>query len=339
MTTLRGDTDRGSARLVIDGDKCVHSLCAAASCRACADACPRGALHLDDASLGIDEDACDGCGLCRPACPESAIELAGVRCDALLDQDDEIALLACAPSGVPAGRGVVPCLHAVAERDLATVLMRKIPHLVTARGDCAECPRNTSATIERTVETLNALAQAPHRMLIKINSVTPAEWHKKRSRALRAGNDVDTRRRAMFGGLLRGRAAGAPAAQPLALFRFVPNIDPQACMGCDACSRVCPHGAIQFISNASETCYAFDPEDCTGCRLCVDVCGVSAVDVRALAPLSVPKIALSVDRCSKCGVPFHMPQNVSDKPAGDTPGVCQICRRSNHARQLFQVRS
>ena len=136
----------------------MHSLCATASCTACADACPSGAIILTDSSLGINEAACDGCGLCRPACPEGAVDLPGVRFDALLHSEVGIALLGCKRAGVTAGRGVVPCLHAVAERDLAALTSRQIETVVTVRGDCASCPQACEAKLEDAVARVNALA-------------------------------------------------------------------------------------------------------------------------------------------------------------------------------------
>jgi pyruvate formate lyase activating enzyme len=46
-------------------------------CKSCIDACPRGALTLDEGGLHIDRDICIGCGTCARECPSGAIELAG----------------------------------------------------------------------------------------------------------------------------------------------------------------------------------------------------------------------------------------------------------------------
>ncbi|MCU0933369.1 MAG: 4Fe-4S binding protein, partial [Thiobacillaceae bacterium] len=59
----------------LDGARCVHAAIETATCRACVEACPRGAWRLDDAALELDASQCDGCGLCVPACPGRAIAL------------------------------------------------------------------------------------------------------------------------------------------------------------------------------------------------------------------------------------------------------------------------
>lgn len=327
-------TPPGHATLLIDGARCVHGLSAVARCARCVAACPHGALVLTQQSLGFDEDACTGCGLCRPVCPEAAIELGRVRFDSLVDRRRGEALLACAKAAPYPSRGTVPCLHAVAERDLARLSDDAVRVIVTARGDCAGCENATSATLEQRIATLNRLAASRGGDTLAVREAGAAEWAALQSRAHACNNDLDHGRRALFGAILRrepaaGARSGEPGAQ--ALVRYAPRIDIGACVGCDACARICPHGAIALKRDGAGLHYALAPERCTGCGLCEDVCADKAVRIEEIAGRGEVRVALYEQRCGGCGADFHA-------TAAATGSTCRVCRGKAGAAKLFQVR-
>lgn len=303
-----------------------------ASCRACVEACPRQAFLIDDSALQLDQSACDGCGLCRPACPQNAIGFPGRSFEPYLDQDNAMALVACEPSGVDGGAGVVPCLHGLGLSDLTRVAALGARLVLAARGDCASCPRATSKTIELALAQYNLLRVSRRQDPVGLHFVAAAAWQASRQSASRRGNDLDQSRRKLFGlksSIDKPPAGGvrdAAAAEPGVLFRFVPGIDPVRCNGCDACMRLCPHGALHFEKDASDPGYRIDAESCTGCNLCVDVCEPGAITLSTMAPVKVAAIPVSIDRCSKCGVPFHRPVvRLSQAQDGNaSTGICRI---------------
>jgi len=84
--------DRFRGRPVIDTSKC------APDCRACAEACPTGAIKFGDRKLSLDLGRCLFCPECEQACPQGAIHftleyrLAATRREALLISGKEFEL-------------------------------------------------------------------------------------------------------------------------------------------------------------------------------------------------------------------------------------------------------
>jgi ribosomal protein S27AE len=64
----------------------------------------------------------------------------------------------------------------------------------------------------------------------------------------------------------------------------------------------------------------------------VDVCGQHAISLQHWVPSYQKSVSLKRARCRRCGAPCHMP----DQHHGDT-GLCGICTRVNHYRNLYQV--
>jgi 2-oxoglutarate ferredoxin oxidoreductase subunit delta len=62
-----------------------------------------------------------------------------------------------------------------------------------------------------------------------------------------------------------------------------PQIDPEACKGCELCVAACPEGALRLSSRANSqgVPYAeYDPNAvCTACKSCAIVCPDAAIQV------------------------------------------------------------
>lgn len=344
------DSGPGEARPRIDPALCVHTLCALATCARCVEACPAGAWQFSDTALALDVSLCDGCGLCRPACPESAIDFGAQAFSPLIDVAEERVMLACDRSGVAAGRGVVPCVHAFGERELAQWGERGLRTVLVARGDCVSCPRATAETLEAAVEQLRALRASQGRKAFRLEEAPASRWSRTRREAEAQRHDLDQGRRRLFTFSLAAEVRGAVSgrtgegAEAGRLARHAPLIDPGRCTGCDACARVCPHSSIALSREASGLAYRIQPATCTGCHLCADVCDSAAVKVEHMAPAAARVVVLSEHHCMKCGAPFHQPAR-EPEPADlaheveQSGTVCRICAKTSHASKLFQVRS
>ncbi|MCU0836334.1 MAG: 4Fe-4S binding protein [Chromatiaceae bacterium] len=328
-------------------ERCVHARFELASCRDCADACPRRAWVVDDERLGIDAARCDGCGLCAPACPEGAVldRWHPVRCRV---DGELLAFAACSESGAPAGSGLMPCLHVLGIHRLLGLHRDGVRRLILTRGDCGDCPRGAVTRVDTSLAQVALLLRDRGLPSLELTWLDPAAWSRSLIAARARHRPPGVDRRAFFRRAVELAAEGAAelasrdgqgapdfvppgrlvprtGTGPLAL--YAPRIDERHCTGCHACAQLCPHDAIRLQSDG----YQLDPDGCTGCRICADACADAAVTVERLSPSPQGLVPLTKRRCRACGADFHLP---AAKAASD---LCPVCTHTGHHRRLFQV--
>lgn len=312
----------------IDGEACVHALAPRASCQACVEACPAGALVLGDDSLGLDEARCTACGLCVPACPRGAVALSR-PVEIVEGRPHRQAFAACQRAGT--GLSGPACLHALGPRDLDALAEAGVAQLTVTSATCEGCTAGADPS------ALNRAAEA-HR-LVRHSRGLPAvtlawqdlpAFRRARSRALEVADSVDQARRRLLRVVRLPQFEAAPQGPPVAAVS--PIIDAALCTGCDACARICPDGALRLERREAPR-YDIDPACCTGCRLCIDVCESRAIRLVPLGPGAPVSVPLSAFRCRACGVPGHRPSAAGS----DTADLCRICAVTGHHSKLFQV--
>jgi ferredoxin len=334
----------------IRSERCVHAHIETASCCACVESCPQQAWHLDDDSLGIDVEACDGCGLCAPVCPQGAILHAH---EPLLRQFNQtvIALAACEHTDLN-GEGIMPCLHALGLHDLLKLYRQGVRGLMTSMGDCAQCPRQVNRTHLADVLTIvNANLTQRHYPAFTYQELSVDAWQTQRQQLtpplsqqqlsrrhfLRRGLQNAVQETLKWQGLLPQDSEKflppgtlLPKTAEPANLPYVPQIDSSRCDGCDACFNVCPHEVLFLdIDNPQ---YVIVAGQCTGCQICVDVCKPQAIHIEQWMIPQVTHLPLHYQQCRRCGAPFHRPV---DYVANQN--FCHICNQVNHHRNLFQV--
>lgn len=166
----------------VEGEHCVHSRLETASCRRCVDACPRAAWVLNDDMLGIDVNACDGCGLCIPACPEGAI-LSDYLPEIRRHGAEQVAFAACELAAVPGTGGRLPCLHSLGVADVTRLYRRGISRVFVCHADCGECPRGSGATLSDAVDTVNELLDARGAGRMMLVALVAEQWKVLRERS------------------------------------------------------------------------------------------------------------------------------------------------------------
>ena len=324
-----------------DGARCVHALGTVAQCRACVDACPRAAWLFTEEGLGLDTDACNGCGLCVPACPQAAISLPRVPACRAGDGGDVIFAI-CREIAQPGDDGVLPCLHSLGLRDLSRAHGMGVRELVVAEAQCDSCTCGGAPRLQAAVEDFAKLARDRGDGGISLRTLDAEDWR----RALRAthmpGGLPRMNRRDLLSMLVprpreekepAGGQVATPSGDPAMLHLHVPEILAGECSGCDACLRICPQGALRLSrDDGGRLSYVVHAELCTGCGLCRDICETDAVRLHRLARPTAGRIPLIEARCRSCGAPFHLPEG-----ARADRGLCRICTGTSHRRKLFQV--
>lgn len=351
----------GEARLPeLDGARCVHAAIETATCRACVEVCPRKAWRLDDAALEFDSGLCDGCGLCVPACPRQAIDLplalairavAGTNavmaaCD-FAGSDEIVSDVVSAVANRASHQnesGRIACLHAIGLGELLRAYQAGKHVWLLAHGDCAGCSRGQGEKLFTRLVHLNAALRQRGRRPVVLREVTLAAWSGLINAAGAAEADA---RRGFFRALTQQPASvliGAPPGPenaPLmppgeylpegddALMPWVISLNSSRCVGCHACSRVCPEAAIQF--DAQVPAYLLRQRACTGCGLCQDVCQHHALTLQPWAEPTQWVLPLVEKHCPGCRVVFHSPAEVSIHSQS-----CWVCA-SAKLKRLFQV--
>lgn len=338
----------------IIAERCVHALIEIASCQACVDVCPRGAWIIDDEQVGIDANRCDGCNLCVAACPQGAIQADTIP--ALKSNEEHtMALLACDRAGALSGTGAVPCLHALGLNAMITLYRKGVDSMVCSTADCDTCPRGGAPRLSTRLKEFNRLLRERRMPEMQFLNLDADAWSKLARKESREAEGPSMSRRQFFRRTTRavisghenlhvtGAAAGdtfepagsiIPSQTAAQLVPFLAQIDPIRCNACDACARLCPHGAIRVeIGDSKEgRAYLITPDLCSGCGICKDVCDQKAVSVSTWATPDLVRIPLSTDHCRSCGATYYT-------PAGGSPGdrQCRICVLTQNHQLLYQV--
>jgi ferredoxin len=343
----------------IDADACVYSQFDQSTCQACVESCPTQAWVLGEESLGLNTDACDGCGLCIPSCPTGALS---VQFPWIIRQTGghSIALFACELSPGKIKTDVLPCIHVLGLRQLLLMYNHGIRYLLITTADCSSCKRQPSIDINRRLEQLNELLAERAKPVMKVMQRSHQLWQTlfKTDEIISPGIKF-SRRHFLRGSVQKGQRQSLvqdplnlaenqtlPPGQllPAALtvikktelhWPWSVQLDNNKCNGCDACINLCPNEALLFVSGNKEGLveYRLNPVNCNGCGICQDACETNAISINQFSKSPEKAISLTEKTCHSCGNSFHLPSNQiqSEKP------LCRICQIHDHSNNLFQV--
>ncbi|MFD0858705.1 4Fe-4S dicluster domain-containing protein [Roseovarius aquimarinus] len=328
-------------------DLCAHSRNGITGCTRCLPLCPTGAITPDGDSVSIDPAICAGCGQCAAACPTGAATYALPGPDTTVLQlraalkawhaaggkSAPVVLLHDGDHGTPLidasgrfGRGlpahVIPLavneITQVGPEILAAALaygaggvallgrakplhdMDGLAASLTLVNEVAEALGHGTA---RLIETDDpdaleaALAELPRSPLHKAPAsfLPPAD-----KRGLLVAAFAEMQRSAPQPAEVIPLAAGAPFGAIV--------VDAEACTLCQACTGVCPTGAL--LDNPDAPMLRFAESACVQCGLCAATCPENAITLEPqidVAAWDAPRRILHEEEpfcCAKCGAAF-----------------------------------
>lgn len=322
------------------------------------DACPKGSWILDDESLGLDTSTCDGCGLCVPACTEGAITQTK-DCTIREENQKKVLLLGCEyidPNHESTHKSDSwKCIHAVSTSELLNFYHDGIHQIVVSKADCDTCSRGACEQLYERLNKVNRMLRHNHLAPFHYNELPVAQWHQLWKTPEKSVPGPEMSRRMFFRSAIKQtvdivlhhstldstQRKFVPLAKILnreegavdkTLYPAVPVINSEKCNGCDTCVRACPHGALHFKIEDSKARYDIEPQSCSACQICIDLCELNAISVLSWSTQTDPVICLNMEQCRACGIAFHYPiENEAPRK------LCNICEKTNHQRNLFQV--
>ena len=133
-----------------------------------------------------------------------------------------------------------------------------------------------------------------------------------------------------------------PYQEPLVTdsFRGAIEIDPNKCVGCGACTRICPPKALTLTTESNTMILRYFVGRCIFCGMCADTCPEKAIKITKEFELASDQIyelysdvQHSLSICRKCGKKFvtrklmNKVKNLVKELPEELLELCPNCRR------------
>ena len=341
----------------INQKRCVNRSSKMQRCTECKDACPVGAITMDNKIAHVDEESCKGCGICRAICPSQAISLKKddeIKAIRQLEQK-EIIVVGCHEEG-NGGNITVSCLNGLHQEYLAACLMalkgKKIYFNLCKCEDCyikdgSKCFENSLKNvtaflkhfdIHPQIELLLNQENIPQYMNQTISRRDLFTLFKKQSTNVvseivddAVGRESHFIQRDFIlehmDNLIDKSREHIEIPQSESLFtnwRVHDN-----CSSCGLCQTTCPSKAWKVQKHKGHVTISHNARLCTSCGLCEDLCPQKALSKdtfsTALFVGFTLKKEIPLSLCKQCGKEY-VPNKEDHK-------LCHICQKRRMVKQ------
>ncbi|MGD2184852.1 MAG: 4Fe-4S binding protein [Desulfobacterales bacterium] len=126
------------------------------------------------------------------------------------------------------------------------------------------------------------------------------------------------------------------------------KVDPETCIGCQACTSVCPTALIGFSDDDNDRVFTFTETCSEDCTRCADACSEKAITLAPAKKASKKlfKAKFPLAHCASCGTPYATEKMVAKLkvsipsllvPEGmDWLNICPACRQKGEAQNISE---
>lgn len=331
--------------------RCLHALDKFAACTACQTICPVDAIQFGPPPL-FSQDSCQHCRACLPVCPVGAYAAedevgALLNCAAELSRETCEVICGLNPHaefGDPAAAAirVRGCLAGLGVGAYLALVNKGLKQVVVRVDTCADCPWSSlrlqvetqvaqaqhilaawdlaETLVYAETETIEGLGKRPfwnagsppksRRDLFSWRQIEKEIQTQNKDASISANNPFRERLR-----ILQALSKQPPVVDDGQLLQdlgFALISVNEACTACGVCSRACPTGALQMVTEGTSFQLLFTAAACIDCNVCSHVCTPQAITINhavtydlvigAAADQIVQQGALI--QCAKCKTSF-----------------------------------
>ncbi|MFO7681790.1 MAG: 4Fe-4S binding protein [Chloroflexota bacterium] len=292
-------------------ERCLYTADKFAACTACQSICPVGAIQFGPPPA-FSADSCQQCRACLPVCPVGAYA-ADDEVESLLKCAAQLGRESCeivcelnphAAFGAPSAAAirVRGCLAGLGIGAYLALVDQGLTQVIVRLEACANCPWSSlRAQVESQVaQARHILAAWDQAEKLVCTGPEIIDGFKKRP-FWNAGSPPISRRN-----LFRLQptekeervSISSPFRERLRVLQAISHRPPIAdderlwhglgfalitvsdeCTACGVCSRACPTGALQMVTEGSSFQLLFTPPACIDCNICHHVCNPQAITI------------------------------------------------------------